>query len=132
MRSPVVLAAALLAGCGSAGASSNPAAVTAAANDLLGDLRAGAWNAAFSRLSEHARQQCGSAARLEAWFERSGLRPESWELREPRTRDTNASVTGQVRVPGGQQRPLGLSFDRDLQVDTFALANQDVCVEKSR
>ena len=132
MRALVVLNAALLAGCASAGASSDPAAVTAAADAVLGDVRAGAWNAAFSRLSAHARQQCGSAAGLEAWFERTGLRPESWELRDPRARDTNASVTGQVRVPGGQQRPVGLSFDRDLQVNAFALANQDVCGETSR
>ena len=112
---------------------SEEAAVTAA-EDFLADMEVGAWNAAYSRMHEDLQAECDSAERLQELVESAGQRPESWTLREPKVRPSQALVSGEVVPQGGGQGIVELTLipaDDAWKIRFWAASNRELCGEGS-
>ena len=129
----VVLVALCGVGCSHDGDTDPAAAVTGLADDFLADMRAGAWNAAFSRLHADLQASCGSAGRLERVVENAGERPRSWTLREPSLRKRTGLITGTVEKSDGTPGIVELSMeqtDQGWRIWAWSASNRELCLDQ--
>lgn len=102
------------------------------ADAFLGDMHAGAWHAAYSRLYSGLQTECGSADGLKNAVEAAGARPDSWTLREPTVRKRSGMITGTVEKQGGGSGIVELSLDiidGEWVVTAWSADNRELCLD---
>lgn len=138
LASPLLaLAVACGGGSGASGggaAGGDPAAaVTALAEDFLGDLRVGAWHAAFGRLHPDLQSDCGSAERLARLVEAAGERPRAWTLRPPSVRKSTGLISGSVEKADGGSGIVELTLEQTdgaWRIWAWSASNRELCLQE--
>ena len=124
----VILAVFYLAGCGNADRQGKDVA-----DAFLGDIRAGAWNAAFSRMHVGMQSACGSVGDFRRRVESDALVPASWTVKKSRVSGNGGLLEIMFTGREGTERYAGLELEKadgELRIRNWQTGGMSLCREE--